>query len=95
MRPDAFVSRERGIVRKTQSGFWAFLPAEAPRRVSLSDEVVKLLDEATGAVHRLGGVGRFRDHIDFAIGAEDKAYALAHHWMIVDQHHFDHAVFPA
>lgn len=68
MRPDAFVSRERGIVRKTQSGFWAFLPAEAPRRVSLSDEVVKLLDEATGAVHRLGGVGRLIPNPHLLIG---------------------------
>ena len=54
MRPDAFTSTERGRVRKTPEGYWAFVPAAAPRRLSLSDEVVKLLDEATGAVHRLG-----------------------------------------
>lgn len=58
MRPDAFTSTDRGRVRKTPEGYWAFFPAEAPRRLSLSDEVVKLLDEATGAVHRLGGAGR-------------------------------------
>jgi len=58
MRPDAFTSSARGVVRKTRTGFWAFVPSDVPRRVPLSDEVVKLLDEATGAVHRLGGVGR-------------------------------------
>lgn len=53
--PDAFTSTERGRVRKTPEGYRAFFPSEAPRRLSLSGEVVKLLDEATGAVHRLGG----------------------------------------
>ena len=68
MRPDAFPSSERGVVRKTPTGFWTFIPAEAPRRLSLSDEVVKLLDEATGAVHRLGGVGRLIPNPHLLIG---------------------------
>jgi Fic family protein len=68
MRPDAFTSTERGQVRKTQEGYWAFFPSEAPRRLSLSDEVVKLLDEATGAVHRLGGVGRLIPNPHLLIG---------------------------
>ena len=68
MRPDAFTSTERGEVRKTPEGYWAFFPAEAPRRLSLSDEVVKLLDEATGAVHRLGGVGRLIPNPHLLIG---------------------------
>lgn len=55
-------------MRRTQSGFWAFFPAEVPRRVPLSDEVVKLLDEATGAVHRLGGVGRLVPNPHLLIG---------------------------
>ncbi len=68
MRPDAFTSTERGQVRKTPEGYWAFVPAAAPRRLSLSDEVVKLLDEATGAVHRLGGVGRLIPNPHLLIG---------------------------
>lgn len=68
MRPDAYTSHERGRVRRTPSGFWAFFPAETPRRLSLSDEVVKLLDEATGAVHRLGGVGRLIPNPHLLIG---------------------------
>jgi Fic family protein len=68
MRPDAFTSTERGQVRKTAEGYWAFVPAAAPRRLSLSDEVVKLLDEATGAVHRLGGVGRLIPNPHLLIG---------------------------
>lgn len=68
MRPDAFTSSARGVVRKTQTGFWAFVPSDVPRRVPLSDEVVKLLDEATGAVHRLGGVGRLLPNPHLLIG---------------------------
>ncbi len=68
MRPDAFTSTERGRVRKTPEDYWAFFPSEVPRRLSLSDEVVKLLDEATGAVHRLGGVGRLIPNPHLLIG---------------------------
>lgn len=68
MRPDAFTSTERGRVRKTPEGYWAFVPAAAPRRLPLSDEVIKLLDEATGAVHRLGGVGRLIPNPHLLIG---------------------------
>lgn len=58
MQPDAFTSDERGIVRRTLEGYFAFFPNPVPRRLDLSQDTVKLLDEATGAVHRLGGVGR-------------------------------------
>ena len=68
MRPDAFTSTERGRVRKTTEGYRAFFPAETPRRISLSDEAVKLLDEATGAAHRLGGVGRLIPNPHLLIG---------------------------
>lgn len=68
VRPDAFTSTERGRVRKTPEGYWAFFPSETPRRLSLSDEAVKLLDEATGAVHRLGGVGRLIPNPHLLIG---------------------------
>lgn len=68
MRPEAFSSHERGWVRRTETGFYAFFPAAVPRQLSLSDEVVKLLDEATGAVHRLGGVGRLIPNPHLLIG---------------------------
>jgi hypothetical protein len=68
VRPDAYTSHERGQARKAVGGFWAFFPAETPRRLSLSDEVVKLLDEAIGAVHRLGGVGRLIPNPHLLIG---------------------------
>ena len=68
MRPNAYSSTERGRMLKTTAGFWAFFPTPAPRRLSLSDEVVKLLDEATGAVHRLGGVGRLIPNPHLLIG---------------------------
>lgn len=68
MRPDAFSSTDRGRVRKTPEGYWAFFPTEASRRLAFSDEVIKLLDEATGAVHRLGGVGRLVPNPHLLIG---------------------------
>ncbi len=68
MRADAFTSTERGRVRKAPEGYWAFHPTEAPRRLSLSEEVIKLLDEATGAVQRLGGVGRLIPNPHLLIG---------------------------
>jgi Fic family protein len=68
VRPDAFSSTDRGRVRKTPEGYWAFFPTETPRRLALSDEVIKLLDEATGAAHRLGGVGRLVPNPHLLIG---------------------------
>lgn len=68
MRPDAFPSRERGTVRRTPAGFWAFFPTPLPRRLQLPQDVVTLLDEATGAVHRLGGVGRLIPNPHLLIG---------------------------
>lgn len=68
MRPDAFTSQDRGVVRKTLTGFYAFFPERLPRRVALPPEILVLLDEATGAVHRLGGVGRLIPNPHLLIG---------------------------
>ena len=68
MQPEAFTSDERGIVRRTLEGYFAFFPNPVPRRLDLSQDTVKLLDEATGAVHRLGGVGRLLPNPHLLIG---------------------------
>ena len=68
MRPESFSSEARGAVRKDPTGFWAFHPAPLPRRLDLPQETVILLDEATGAVHRLGGVGRLIPNPHLLIG---------------------------
>jgi Fic family protein len=68
MRPDGFTSQARGAVRKTPTGFYAFFPEPLPRRLDLPSELVVLLDEATGAVHRLGGVGRLIPNPHLLIG---------------------------
>src|SRR5687767_11014009 len=68
MRPDVFTTNERGQVQKALEGFWAFHPAPLPRRLDLPSDLVKLLDEATGAVHRLGGVGRLIPNPHLLIG---------------------------
>ena len=59
MRPEEFPANERGQVRRVPSGnYWAFFPSPLPRRIEYTDEIVRILDEATGALHRLSGVGR-------------------------------------
>ena len=68
MRPEAFTSTERGVARKTVDGYVAFFPEPVPRRVQLPSDVMVLLDEATGAVHRLGGVGRLIPNRHLLIG---------------------------
>lgn len=59
MRPEDFRSNVRGAVRSVPGGgYWAFYPAPIPRTIDFTTEVVRVLDLATGALHRLGGVGR-------------------------------------
>jgi Fic family protein len=76
MRRDAFTSRERGVVRRTVAGFDAFFPEPLPRRVALPSEVAVLLDEATGAVHRLGGLGRLIPNPHLLIGPHVRMEAV-------------------
>lgn len=68
MRPEAFPSNERGTVRRTLDGFYAFHPEPLPRALELPAGHLRLLDEATGAVHRLGGVGRLIPNPHLLIG---------------------------
>jgi hypothetical protein len=58
MRPETFSSRDRLAMRRTSQGFWAFFPNPLPRRLDVPTDLAVLLDEATGAVYRPGGVGR-------------------------------------
>ena len=61
MRPEDFPVNPRGEVRRVVGGgggHWAFFPAPLPREIEYTGELVRLLDTATGALHRLGGVGR-------------------------------------
>lgn len=76
MTPGSFTSTTRGRVRKTLEGFYAFFPAPLPRQLDLPADVVKLLDEATGAVHRLGGVGRLLPNPHLLIGPHMRLEAI-------------------
>ncbi len=59
MRPEDFPPNVLGEVRRVPGGdYWAFHPAPVSRNVDYTDHIVGLLDEATGALHRLGGIGR-------------------------------------
>lgn len=57
VRPESFKSTDRGRVIRTLEGYWSFHPEPLPRQFDLDREAVGLLDEATAAVNRLGGVG--------------------------------------
>ena len=52
----------------TLGGYRAFHPNPLPRRIDLPQEIVNLLDEATGAVHRLGGLGHLLPNPHLLIG---------------------------
>jgi Fic family protein len=59
VRPEAFPSTALGVVRRVPGGeYWAYYPSPLPRGIAYSNELVRTLEEATGALHRLGGVGR-------------------------------------
>ena len=68
MRQQDYVSSERGTVRRTVDGYTAFHPEPLPRTVHLAPDLLKLLDEATGAVHRLGGIGRLLPNPHLLLG---------------------------
>ncbi len=76
MLPEAFTSDERGRVVRDPTGFWAFHPAPLPREFALPTRLVNLLDEATGAVHRLGGVGRLIPNPHLLIGSNVRLEAV-------------------
>lgn len=76
MQPDAFTSDDRGTVRRTLQGYWAFFPNPLPRRLDLPQDTVKLLEEASGAVHRLGGVGRLLPNPHLLIGPHIRLEAV-------------------
>jgi len=63
-----FVSDRLGVVRRTAEGYDAFFPAPLPRRVDLGPTTMRLLTDATGALHRLDGVGRMLPGSGFAVG---------------------------
>ena len=59
MRAEGFPRTPRGECRRVASGdYWAYYPTALPRSIDYSNELVRRLDEATGALHGLGGVGR-------------------------------------
>jgi Fic family protein len=76
MTPDGFTSTGRGTVRRTFEGFHAFYPEPLPRRLDLPSDLVKLLDEATGAVYRLGGIGRLIPNPHLLIGPHVRVEAV-------------------
>ena len=68
MRPESFKSTERGRVLRTLDGYWAFHPEPLPRQLDFDAEAVGLLDDATAAVNRLGGVGLLLPNPHLVIG---------------------------
>jgi Fic family protein len=58
VRAEDFPRTPRGGTRQVPAGYCAYYPAPLPPGIDYNDELVRELDEATGALHRLGGVGR-------------------------------------
>lgn len=59
MRAEDFPPTQRGQARRvTGADYCAYYPTALPRSIDYSNDLVRQLDEATGALHRLGGVGR-------------------------------------
>ena len=59
MRAEDFPTTALGGARQVPgAGYSAYYPSPLPRGITYSNELVRQLDEATGALHRLGGVGR-------------------------------------
>lgn len=59
MRAEDFPTTPRGGARRVPgAGYSAYYPEPLPRSIDYSNELVRQLDEATGALHGLGGVGR-------------------------------------
>ncbi len=58
VRAEDFPMTPRGGARQVPAGYCAYYPAPLPSGIDYNDELVRELDEATGALHRLGGVGR-------------------------------------
>jgi len=59
MRGEDFPATPRGEARRVpRESYWAYYPSLLPRSLDYTDDLVRLLDHATGALHRLAGVGR-------------------------------------
>jgi len=65
--PKHFSSSTRGRVVRTAGGYWAFIPEPLPRQVDLTSDLLGLLEQATGALHRLGGIGSLLPNPDLLI----------------------------
>jgi Fic family protein len=65
----SFVSDRLGVVRRTTAGYDAFFPAALPRTVELGAATLRLLTDATGALHRLAGVGQLLPDPAIGVGA--------------------------
>ncbi len=69
MDRSSFVSDRLGVVRRTTAGYDAFFPAPLPRSVELGAATLRLLTDATGALHRLAGVGQLLPDPAIGVGA--------------------------
>lgn len=72
-----FSSDRLGKVRRTAEGYDAFFPAPVPREVELGAATIRLLADATGALHRLAGVGHLLPDPGPAAGAAMRIESIA------------------
>jgi Fic family protein len=76
MDPRSFASTKRGEARRAPEGYWSFIPARLPRRIEYTSETGLLLDRATAALYRLGGVGRLLPNPTLLMGPHVRLEAV-------------------
>ncbi len=68
MNPQDFLAKEAGRVIRALSGYWAFVPAPLPPKLSYDDELVLVLSQADAALNELSELGRHLPNPHLLIG---------------------------
>ena len=77
MSPDSYRSPESGRVIKTLAGYWAFIPAKPPPKISYDPSLILLLSQADSALSELSGLGAVVPNPDLLIAPYVKREAVA------------------
>ena len=68
MNPKDFKVREAGRPVRAAGGYWAFLPAPLPPKLTYDPDLVRLLSTADAALSELSGLGRLLPNAHLLIG---------------------------
>lgn len=77
MNPKEFVTDLAGSVRKTATGYWAFIPRPLPPKITYTPELTLLLSQADAALSELSGIGRYLPNPNLLIAPYVRREAVA------------------